>query len=164
MPDTKYFTEADPRRRYVSEHIGFRFATPPDITTLGTLYIQLIPDAAPDTEEMAAALERMVSDSTNRVIVAELDGAVVGTCQIIVYENLVRAPRRKAVIDSVVVGAEHRGLGIGKAMMRWVIEYLGHENCSHIGIASRFSRTVAQKMYEELRFDQFGYYYLYRTT
>lgn len=148
--------------RYVAENILFRFAAASDIQTLAVLYRQLIPGANTDPEEMIAALERMTRDAASGVVVAELDGRVVGTCQIVVYENLVRAPRRKAVIDSVVVGDQYRRLGIGKSMMRWVLALLRHENCSHVGIASRFSRTFAQKMYEELDFEQFGYYYLYR--
>lgn len=151
-------------KHHVSENIQFRCATESDIPALAGLYRQLIPNAETDPDEMTAALNRMVSDSANRVIVAELDRIAVGTCQIILYENLVRAPKRKAVIDSVVVGYDYRGLGIGKTMMHWVLEWLAYENCSHIGIASRFSRTVAQKMYDELGFEQFGYYYLFRTA
>jgi len=145
------------------EHfLEFRKAVYTDIPALQNLYEQLIPEVKTDPEKMAETLAQVMNTDNNHIVIGVLRGRVIATCQIVIYENLIRTPRRKAVIDSVVVDEYYRGVGIGTAMMEWVMQLLAEKGCSHIGVASRFSRTVAHYFYQKLKFEKFGYYYLFR--
>lgn len=145
------------------DNLCFRNACRNDIPKLRSLYKQSLPDVATRKDGMANVLDTVENNPDNRTIVGLMDDQVVATCQVILYDNLVRAPKRKAVIDSVVVDETFRNIGIGTAMMEWVVALLRDEGCSHIGVASRFPRKVAHHMYKKLNFEQFGYYYLFRT-
>lgn len=90
------------------------------------------------------------------VVVVSLNEVVVGTCQLVVYENLVRTPWRKAIIDSVVVDASVRNQGIGKALMQWAVAHLQSQGCATIAVSSAFIRKAAHGMYRGLGFSTFG--------
>lgn len=144
------------------ETMIFRTAVPADIPALQKLYKQLLPEVETSAEHMAQTLEKMQDQADNQVIVAVLNSRVVATCQMCIYDNLARSPRRKAVIDSVVVCESVRKLGIATAMIQWVKNTLADRGCSHVGVAARFSRHEAHQLYPKLAFDRFGYYFLCR--
>lgn len=106
---------------------------------------------------MTATLEQMRAEPQHgSVIVAELDGEIVATCQLVVYRNLIRTPHTKAMIDSVVVSDAHRQGGIGTRMMHWAVEHLRDMGCSKVIIATAYSRKVAHQFYEVIGFEPFG--------
>ena len=154
-------TETDDRPPLL-EMLVFRPAVKADIPALQDLYRQLLPQVETCVESMAQTLETMQHQSDNQVIVAVMDSRVVATCQVCIYDNLARSPRRKAVIDSVVVCESVRNQGIASAMIQWVKKILTGRGCSHAGVAARFSRHEAHHLYPKLEFEQFGYYFLYR--
>ena len=151
------------KQQALIDRLSFRKACQRDVPQLTSLYQQSMPGVKTFRSSMEEMIAAMAANPDNRVIVGELDHQVVATFQLILYDNPVRAPKRKAVIDSVVVDEAFRNLGIGTAMMKWAVESLREEGCSHIGVASRFTRKVAHHVYQKLDFDQFGYYYLFRT-
>jgi GNAT superfamily N-acetyltransferase len=146
----------------LSDMLVFRPAVKADIPALQDLYKQLLPQVETCTESMTQTLEKMQHQSDNQVIVAVMDSRVVATCQMCIYDNLARSPRRKAVIDSVVVCERVRNQGIASAMIQWVKKTLADRGCSHAGVAARFSRYEAHHLYPKLEFEQFGYYFLHR--
>lgn len=137
--------------------LRFRTADVSDIPALQRLYGQLVPDEEPAGDDMRETLTRLLADPDDgTIVVCDLGGVPVGTCQLIVYDNLVRTPFKKAMIDSVVVDAGHRHRGIGSAMMDWAIGELRRRGCSKIIVATAFSRLEAHDMYDKLGFDRFG--------
>ncbi len=147
----------EPAQR-LAPQVQFRMARPADIPDLQQLYGQLIPDESPSLTDMRATLERILSDHEHgQIVIADLDGQVVGTCQLIVYDNLIRTPRKKAVIDSVVVRDGYRRRGIGTAMMTWCVAELRRRQCSKVAVSAAFFRTEAHGMYAKLGFEQAGY-------
>lgn len=140
-----------------SHNIDIRLAEPGDVPRLMHLYAQLIPDVRPSHGAVERALARISADSDRSVIVvAELEGEVVGTCQLIVYDNLIRSPQRKAVIDSVVVDEPVRNHRIGKMMIRWSLEELKNRGCAIIYVSSASIRDVAPRLYKSSGFETFG--------
>lgn len=138
--------------------LTFRRATEADVEALQTLYAQLIPDAHPTAEDMRATLRDINAHPGSGMVVAGvLDGRVVATCQLVIYCNLVRSPRVKAQVDSVVVDAALRGRGIGRLMMNWCLARLRERNCARIIVATAYTRDVAHKLYSRLGFVQSGY-------
>jgi len=146
----------------LDDRLSFRTACKGDVTDLCELYHQSMPEVTTSPESMEKMITASQNNPDNRTIVGIMDGKVVATFQLILYDNPVRAPKRKAVIDSVVVNETARNQGIGTAMMDWAVAFLRDEGCSHIGVASRYSRKVAHHVYQKLDFEQFGYYFLFR--
>ena len=141
-----------------------RIAQPADLSALQTLYAELIPEEAPCRAEMEAALARMEADGLSTVFVAEREGEVIGTFHLVIYDNLVRAPRRKAMIDSVVVRHDRRGAGIGRQLMAHAIAIAAERGCGLVGVSTAFHRPVAHAFYDALGFSRFGYHYLYQVS
>src|SRR5690606_28803315 len=61
-------------------------------------------------------------DANNRVLVAELDGVIVGTLQLTLIPGLSLGGSKRAQIEAVRVAADHRGRGLGEQMFRLAIE------------------------------------------
>lgn len=139
-----------------------RLAQSADLPTLQTLYAELVPEESPGLAEMAAALERMALSGSAAVLVAERSGEVIGVCQLAIYDNLVRAPRRKAIIDSVIVRHDQRGVGIGRQLMTYAVAVAAERGCCLVGVSTAFQRQVAHSFYDALGFSRFGYHYLHR--
>ncbi|MGH6989690.1 MAG: GNAT family N-acetyltransferase [Stellaceae bacterium] len=103
-----------------------RPATPTDIPAITRIYAHAVKTGTasfelepPDEAEMAARM-RAVLDGKFPYVVAEIDGAVVGYA----YASLYRArpAYRFTVEDSVYIAPECQGRGIGKALLRTLIE------------------------------------------
>ena len=140
-----------------SASIKIRQAEPRDVDALMHLYAQLITNVRPTARDVAKALERISAEPDRSIIVVgEFDGVVVATCQLIVYDNLIRSPQRKAVIDSVVVDEPHRNHRIGSAMIRWSLGELKRRGCAIIYVSSASVRDVAPKLYKSSGFETFG--------
>jgi len=144
------------------ENIAFRSAVPEDIEPLHDLYQQLIPDEDPTENDMRAALEAILANPRfGQIVIGELDGLIIATCQVIEYDNLIRSPQRKAMIDSVVVQDGYWHRGIGTLMMQWVLDNLGSERTSKIIVSTAYTRKETHGLYEKMGFDQSGYSYIF---
>lgn len=140
----------------------FRGAREDDLEALQRLYRELIPDESPGIEEMRTTLREINSrPDMGMVVVGCMGDEIVATCQIVIYPNLVRTPRVKAQVDSVVVDSAWRGHGIGKQMMHWCLQELASRNCSRVIVATAYSREVAHKLYSRLGFKQSGFSFVY---
>lgn len=139
-----------------------RIARPADLPALQALYAELVPEEAPALADMAAALERMAANGSAAVFVAEDAGEIVGTCQLAIYDNLVRAPRCKAILDSVIVRHDRRGIGVGRQLMAHAVTVAAERGCCMVGVSTAFRRQVAHAFYDALGFNRFGRHYLHR--
>lgn len=83
----------------------------------------------PLPESYFRAFDEIDQDPHNELVVAELDGAVVGTLQLTFTPSLSYQGGRRATVESVRVDAPFRGAGIGKELMRFAIERAKAENC-----------------------------------
>ncbi|WP_252976265.1 GNAT family N-acetyltransferase [Janibacter melonis] len=98
-----------------------------------------------------AAFVRIAGDPGEVLVVAELDGQVVGTLQLSVLPSLSRrvaarparrGPRRRR-------HARRRG---GEQLVRWALERARAEGCELVQLTSDSSRTGARRFYERLGF------------
>lgn len=139
------------------EDIKIRFANIDDVHGLHELYRQLIPDQDPDAADMKETLINILQNLKSvSIIVAELNEEIVATCQIIVYDNLIRTPQKKAVVDSVVVDLPFRNKGIGTGMITWAVEELKRRDVAIIYVSFADSRNIAPKLYKKAGFQPFG--------
>jgi len=157
MPDTTEMPNAVSKA-----DITFRSAIPDDVEPLHMLYRELIPDEDPDEADMRAALLNILDNPRfGQIVIGEMDDQIVATCQVLEYDNLIRSPQRKAMIDSVVVMDGYRHRGIGTVMMQWVLDNLGSEMTSKIIVSTAYNRKEAHGLYEKMGFDQSGYSYIF---
>ena len=123
-----------------------------ELLTLGA--VPGAPAGAEDPEVLggyAAALAEI--DATDgAVLVAELEGEVVGVCQLIVFRHLQRRGGRCAEIESVHVHPEHRGSGIGSELLLSAIDRARGLGCYRVQLTSNVVRGDAHRFYERLGF------------
>lgn len=101
--------------------------------------------------------ESILRELPEAFIVAELDGRVVGyiMCKIeFGFSNFRKLGFvKKGHVVSVAVLEEHRGKGLGKALMLEGINGVMHKKGDEIYLEVRVSNTGAIKMYERLAFE-----------
>jgi len=106
----------------------------------------------PLPESYVQAFEEIDSDPNNRLVVAEVDGRVVGTLQVTFTPSLSYRGGKRATVESVRVDKELRGSGIGREMMLWAIELAKAEGCVSMQLTTNAERTDAHRFYEALGF------------
>ncbi|MGB1249987.1 MAG: GNAT family N-acetyltransferase [Candidatus Promineifilaceae bacterium] len=99
-----------------------------------------------------AAFHKITSDSNHRLIIAELNGDIVGTFHLIYIPSLSYTGRTRAQIESVRTVNHLRGQGIGKQMMAWAIEEARNAGCNLVQLSTNNYRKRAHRFYEKLGF------------
>lgn len=81
------------------------------------------------------------------VLVAQLDGEVVGVCQVVIFQHFQHAGGWCAEIESVHVRSDRRSQGVGAAMLRAAEELAKDRHCYRIQLTSRNVREGAHRFY-----------------
>lgn len=97
-----------------------------------------------------AAIER---DARNRLLVAEVTGAITGSFQLTYVPDMQPDGRDVAIIENVIVDSAARGSGVGSAMMRWAVEEARAHGSSQVKLTSNAKRADAHRFYERLGFE-----------
>jgi GNAT superfamily N-acetyltransferase len=103
-------------------------------------------------EAYLLAFEQIEADPRTRLIVAEADGQVAGTLQLNLLPGLSRHGMLRAQIEAVRVAAPHRGRGLGRTMIEWVIGQAREQGCGLVQLTSDKRRPDAIRFYESLGF------------
>ena len=82
------------------------------------------------------------------VLVAELDGDVVGTVQMVIFRHLQEQGRRCAELESMHVHPDYRSHGVGGVLLAAAEEYAQAAGCYRIQFTSNKLRTDAHRFYE----------------
>ena len=99
-----------------------------------------------------AALAEIAATPGSEVLVAELDGAVVGVCQLITFRHLQERGGLCAEIESVHVDAALRSRGIGGRLVEAAVERARQAGCYRVQLTSNKARTAAHRFYDRLGF------------
>ncbi len=99
-----------------------------------------------------AAFEQIDADPRNELIVADEDGAVVGTCQLTFTPSLSRRGAERMTIEAVRVRGDLRGRGVGRAMMLWSLDRARERGCRLAQLTTDKRRTDAHRFYTSLGF------------
>jgi GNAT superfamily N-acetyltransferase len=110
------------------------------------------PRETPDDPEPYRRALRDMERTDGGVLVAQLDGEVVGVCQLIVFRHLQARGGLCAEIESVHVHPDHRAAGIGTALVSAAVEQARAAGCYRVQLTSNEVRHDAHRFYERLGF------------
>lgn len=95
---------------------------------------------------------RAMQAQGGRVILAVLDGDVVGCLQLNILHGVSQQGQSRAQVEGVRVDSTCRGAGIGAAMMRHAMAEARIAGCAILQLTTRADRTEAQAFYARLGF------------
>lgn len=129
--------------------VTIEIATGVDDELVGA-FAHLIPQlsrssAPPTSDELRAMVESPASD----VLLARLDGVIVGTLTLVTF----RIPTGvRAWIEDVVVDDAARGHGVGEQMNRFALDIARSKGAKTVDLTSRPSREAANRLYQRIGF------------
>lgn len=106
----------------------------------------------PLPESYLKAFAEIDSSPNNELIVAEIDGEVIGTMQLTFIPNIAFQGGKRMLIESVRVDSKLRGQGIGKKFMEFAINRAKEKDCLFIQLTTAADRTDAHRFYKDLGF------------
>jgi len=143
--------------------LTFRDAVPADIPTLlqlshagdwrGADAPPLDPAAASDPR-VRAAFDDIQADPAHRLIVAELEGEVVGTLQISFLPGLPNFGMKRGLLENVHIRSDLRGGGYGSQLVTWAVDRCREAGCGVVQLTSNKVRKDAHRFYVKLGFEQ----------
>ncbi|MDR7273254.1 GNAT family N-acetyltransferase [Catenuloplanes atrovinosus] len=98
------------------------------------------------------AFELLDADPAQLLVVAELDGVIVGTLHLTVIPGLAHRGRTRGLVEAVRIASDRRGQGLGAELMRWTVDEAKRRGCSLVQLTSHGRRTAAHRFYERLGF------------
>ena len=141
-----------------AQDIIFRIATYSDVPSIVRL---LVDDELgclreryenPIPETYYTAYELINGDPNHELIVAELNGEVIGTLHLMFLPSLSFQGGLRAQVESVRVDTHHQNQGIGSDMMKWTIEHAKMRGTHIVQLTTHKSRADAHRFYERLGF------------
>jgi GNAT superfamily N-acetyltransferase len=97
-----------------------------------------------------------------RLLVAELDGEVVGTYTLLIMDKLGKRGTPAGVVEDVAVLPARQGQGIGRAMMEHAREACRRAGCYKLALSSNLRREGAHRFYDSLGFERHGFSFVTR--
>ncbi len=98
------------------------------------------------------AFAKINADNNQMLVVAKLDGKIIGTLQISFIYNLSFKGAMRALVEGVHVDKDLRSRGIGKYIMEWAIAEATKKGCRFVQLTSNKMRKDAHRFYESLGF------------
>ena len=105
-----------------------------------------------DLSPYLRAFDLLEGDPGQLLVVAVLDGEVVGTLQLSVIPGLSRGGALRAQLEAVRVANGQRGTGLGTALVGWAIEEARRRGCALVQLTSDKRRPDAHRFYGRLGF------------
>ncbi|OGL31362.1 hypothetical protein A3F37_03295 [Candidatus Saccharibacteria bacterium RIFCSPHIGHO2_12_FULL_41_12] len=94
-----------------------------------------------------ARLKKIIESDTADIIVAKVDGKIVGMATINVIQKLASA---KAELEDFVVDSGQRGSGVAGILWEALVEWCKSKGVENLEFTSRSSREAAQRFYAKM--------------
>jgi GNAT superfamily N-acetyltransferase len=109
----------------------------------------------PPVEDLARRVDRFATSASDRLVVAELDGRVVGLAGIHVSLAL-EYDEPAAKLSAIVVDESCRGEGVGGALVAAIEEEARARGCRLLFLTTADRRTEAHAFYRRHGFEETG--------
>jgi len=110
------------------------------------------------TEEGKALLRQKVestlADSCNRLLVAEMNGQIIGFAHGQVANRTDYLPRNVGHINTVYVAKRSRRKGVGASMVKELCRFFNSEGVDHVTLRYVLGNEEAEKFWTRLGFEQ----------
>lgn len=100
-----------------------------------------------DPAPYRAAIEEIAAHPPGAVLVALVDGTVVGVCQLLVFRHVQERGGLCAEIESMHVAESRRGEGIGSVLLAAAVERARAAGCYRVQLTSNKIRRDAHRFY-----------------
>ena len=105
-----------------------------------------------DLAPYLAAFDEIAANPMHQLIVGELDGRIVATCQLTILSGLSRQGAKRALVEAVRVAADLRSQGIGEALMAECEARARAAGAGVLQLTTDKSRLRAHAFYDRLGF------------
>jgi predicted N-acetyltransferase YhbS len=133
---------------------ALRAARPEDAPRISVLLDQLGWVVTPDN-----VVAELSASPTTEVVVAELDGEIVGLIAVTTRRQFQRAGNL-ITIDTLVVDERHRSRGIGEQLVGVALEAAARSSAQAVEAVSHLRRVEARRFYERLGFTVTSNYFV----
>jgi len=120
-----------------------------------TAYRGLMPDAVLDNlsvEKRAAFWQTHLSSQPLQTFVAELNGAIIGFCDLVPSRDKDSNPKTAAEIVAIYIHPNHWRQGAGRALCHSALEAAGRKHFTAVTLWSLGSNIAARNFYEAMGF------------
>jgi len=101
-----------------------------------------------------AAFAEIADDPAHRMIIAELNGATIGSLQITFIPGLVNFGMKRGLLENVHIRRDLRGGGYGTQLVQYAVGLCREAGCGLVQLTSNKLRTDAHRFYKKLGFVQ----------
>lgn len=108
--------------------------------------------AHPLSRAYIRAFDEIEADDRQMLMVAVLDGHVVGTLQISIIPGLARKGTTRGQLEAIRISRHHRGKGIGSELINWAVDECRRRQCGLVQLTSDKTRTEAHDFYSRMGF------------
>lgn len=139
--------------------LEIRSARRGDFPAVSSLLSQMHEEASLDEAPSETAFCEILESPSRVILVAVDKGTVVATVDLFVMANMTRGGRPWAGIENLVVDAEYRRSGIGRALIEVVMDIAREQGCYKLQLVSHQRRSAAHDLYRQIGFDApvYGY-------
>lgn len=138
--------------------LQFRKATRDDLAAIVRLLADDVLGAkreryeTPLPETYVRTFESIDADPNNELVVACLEGKILGVLQLTFIPYLAYQGGWRALIEAVRVDSTRRSQGLGKALFEWAIDRARERGCCMVQLTTDKTRADAKRFYESLGF------------
>ena len=97
------------------------------------------------------SLERLLADTNSHLYIVREEGRIVACACLCIYHQPFSTD---ATIESVVVSSQMRGKGLGRKLMKHLIEEAARMNVDCIHLTSNPKREAANALYQKMGFEK----------
>jgi GNAT superfamily N-acetyltransferase len=105
-----------------------------------------------DMSPYLAAFDDIAANPMHQLIVGEMDGRIVATCQLTILAGLSRMGAKRALVEAVRVAGDLRSQGIGEALMAQCEARARAAGAGVLQLTTDKSRLRAHAFYDRLGF------------
>lgn len=80
-------------------------------------------------ENLSQVMQKIIENGNHYLIIAEKDNEIIGTSLLLIQLNLFHGGKSSGHIENVITDKNYRNRGVGKEMIKFLIEKAKEKNC-----------------------------------